>query len=235
MTDYALDDVVSVRTNCASLSQGKFIMAASSHPAIPDSRIITVRRDPPASVFAHELRSDLTNEEWQETDKLFQGQANNLQAAMHVLTAVTSSRLVRWKSREGYDVRNFVIARSGPGIQNSFWANIATLYSYEETTGANALAVRLSEQVIDFCHQHQVSNWLQLALRQVHQSFTPLIRIHVEVEHDRESDEEWLDIIAEVHAEPDAVLAMYAVYTKAMLKVVPWPARDKIRLIYDIV
>lgn len=235
MIDYALDDVVSVRTNSASLSQGKFIVTTASRPTPPDPPIITVRRAPPASVFARELRTDISEEERQETDQWAQGQTNDLQTAMHVLMSVTSGRLAHWKSREGYDVRNLIIARSGPGIQNSFWANTATMYSYEEPTISDALAVRLSERVIDFCYQHQMTNWLQTALRQVRHAFSGLVKMHVEVEHDRESDDEWLAVIAEVQAEPDAVLAMYTAYTKAMLHAVPWPARDKIRLIYDIV
>lgn len=236
MTDYALEDIVSVRTNCASLSQGKFIVAAaSSSPAPRDPHLITIRWAPPASVFAHELRTDLTEEERQGTDQWTQGQTNNLQAAVHGLTSITSSRLMRWKSREGFDFRNVGIARSSPGIQNSFWANTGTMYTYEEPTITDALAVRLPEGVIDFCYQHQMSNWLQTALRQVRHAFAGLVNMQVEVEHDQESDDEWLAIIAEVQADPDNVFAMYTAYTRAMIQAVPWPARDKIRLIYDIV
>ena len=234
MTDYALDDVVSARTNCASLSQGKFIVAIASQSALPDPHLVRYRKYGPVSVFAHHVQSD-PYEEWQQTDETFEGRIHTLQTATHTIFPVVPGGIARWKSNEGYDVKNVAIARSGSGIQNSFWANTRTQYSYEEPLATEARAVLLSEQVIDFCYQHQVSNWLQLALRQVRQSFTPLIKMHVEVEHDRESDEEWLNIIAEVHAEPDAVLAMYTAYTKDMLRAVPWPARDKIRLIYDIV
>ncbi|MBY0248041.1 MAG: hypothetical protein K2Q17_10275 [Nitrospiraceae bacterium] len=232
--DYALDDVVSAQTNCASLSQGKFIVAVASQPALSDPHLVLYRRYGTASVIAHHVRSD-PYEEWQQTEETSHGRVHTLQTATHTISTVVSGGIARWKSHEGYDVKNVAIARSGSGIQNSFWANTRTQYSYEEPIATEARAVLLSEQVIDFCYQHQLSNWLQIALRQVRQNFAPLVRMHVEVEHDRESDEEWLAIIAEVEAEPDAVLAMYTAYTRTMLQAVPWPARDKMRLIYDII
>lgn len=235
MTDYALDDVISVRTNCASISQGKFIVAAASRSTPSYPPIFSYRRGSYASVFAHHVQADTYDEEWQETEDTSQGCINSLQTATHAIFTLVSGGVALWKSREGYDVKNVAIARSGAGIQNSFWANTQTQYSYEEPTATEARAVVLSEQVIDFCFQYQILNWLQISFRQVRHSFSGLQKLHVEVEHDWESEEEWLAIVAEVHAEPDALLAMYDDYTKAILKTVPWPARDKIRLIYDLV
>ena len=134
---------------------------------------------------------------------------------------------------EYLDSRNIAISNLGLGVRNVLWSNESNAVSGSVPTDSQARSVLLSDEVLSFCSRWQIFNYFQRALRLAQQSFHDLTNIEVQIEGDPESEDEWLMIVVQVHGELEKVLGMYDAYTKGLVRAVPWPARDKIRLIYD--
>lgn len=92
----------------------------------------------------------------------------------------------------------------------------------------------LSEEVLEFCSQHRLFAYLQLAVKLAHQSFPSAASVLVEKECDPESGDEWLLLTAQLHGQVEAVLRQYDTYTRRFIDSVPWPQRNKIRFNYDL-
>ena len=107
--------------------------------------------------------------------------------------------------------------------------------AYEPVADIQSRVLTFSEEVIGFCYKHQLLNHLQIALRIAANSFSHLKNINIVVEHDPEVDDEWLTITAQLPGEITEVLDMYDNYSGKVVDSIPWPVREKIRLIYDIV
>lgn len=234
MTEYLLDNVSQIELSSASLSQNSFIFSASPD-ASPEFRLVSYQSKTPSNVFASQPQDVATEIEFAENYELVQGYTEDADVGAHPSTILTSGNIVHWRNLQGLDVRNVVIARAGSGIQNSFWANASTVYFYEEQEKAEAPAVLISERVTDFCYRHQLSTSLQVALRQARYIFSPLQMLTVEVERDCDSEDEWVALLVQVRTDPEQMFEMYEAYTRASLESIPWPARDKIRLTYDLV
>jgi hypothetical protein len=54
------------------------------------------------------------------------------------------------------------------------------------------------------------------------------------LEQDPETGEEWLVLDVTLQEDVDAVLAHCDVYTDRWITQTPWPERDKIRLVYNV-
>lgn len=227
VTDFNTDDIFPVGTSSVgSLSHGAVLFYANTeHP--PQSKILSYKNCSSPSVFAHLLEEEVCENELIGTD-------SDSYAVAYYRTAGASASLVRWTPMEGYDLKNIVIARSGQ-IQNVFWANEQSRSMEEPLSEAQPRFITFSEEVVDFCYENHISNYLQAALRLAKHCFPCLTNLSVAIKHDPEMDEEWLEILAQVRAQPEDLLAMYNDYTNSLLDAVPWPARNKIRLINDIV
>lgn len=93
----------------------------------------------------------------------------------------------------------------------------------------------LSEDVLKFCSQHRIFGSLQLAAKLVHDCFPSVVDVCVEKECDPESDDEWLLLTAQLEEQIEIVLKQYDNYMRCFINLVPWPQRNKIRFIYDLI
>ena len=93
----------------------------------------------------------------------------------------------------------------------------------------------LSEEVLQFCSQHRLFRYLQLAAKLVDDCFPSVVDVAIEKECDPESEDEWLLLTAQLHAQVEAALSQYDTYTRRFINSVPWPQRNKIRFNYDLV
>ncbi len=108
-------------------------------------------------------------------------------------------------------------------------------FQREEQTASERKGLVLSEEVLHFCSQHRLFGYLQLAARLVDDCFPSVEDVAVEKESDPESEDEWLLLTAQLHAQVEAVLSQYDTYTQRFMDSVPWPQRNKIRFNYDLI
>lgn len=103
-----------------------------------------------------------------------------------------------------------------------------------EQGGAERKGVVLSEEVLQFCSQHRLFGYLQLAAKLVDECFPSVVDVAVEKECDPESEDEWLLLTAQLHEQVESALSQYDTYTRHFINSVPWPQRNKIRFNYDL-
>ena len=223
MTDFATDDLLPLATtNVGSLSHGGVFFYAQAEPC-PQAKIVSYKKCPLSSALAH-----LVEKEISENENL-----STLYAGI-VASADASMNCVQWTPLEGYDLKNIFISSSGR-VPNFFWPNEQFRSTDEPIPGFESRFLTFSEEVIDFCYKYSLLHQLQVALRLAANSFSNLKNINIVVEHDPEVDDEWLTITIQVSGEVGEVLDMYDDYAGKVIDSIPWPVREKIRLIYDIV
>jgi len=247
MTDYTVDDVVPVITSIASISHGSSIFGLTPEHQLPRPKIVSYRNCLVASSLASQWHSSeeglkttsssLEHAPYNLPNYLTNREASRDQAKCFVSPSTQmvswDGVLVHWRASEGYDLSNLAVARSGQGIDTCILGNwMGRLIG---GTYPSQVTVLISDEVIDFSYHHHIFGHLQTAVRIARDSFKQLHGLHVTVESDRESDEEWIVLTARVNGDVSDVLDMYDKYTAQTVDAIPWPSRDKIRLIYDII
>jgi hypothetical protein len=231
MSEYATEEIAARNRHTGSLSSPLYLMAPTSEePNEYQRKLISFPEVTRSSTLTH--RGLSTTDIWGG-----QGTITAINYATNVssstLTAITCFAHVA--TTEYLDSRNIAISNLGLGVQNVLWSNESTVTVDREPSHPQVQSVLLSDEVLLFCSRWQIFHMFQRALRLVQQSFHDLRSIEVQVEGDPESEEEWLVILVKLHCEIEAVLSMYDIYTKGFVRTVPWPVRDKIRLVYDLV
>jgi hypothetical protein len=231
MTEYATEDIATRNRHAGSLFRPLYMMAsASEEPNEYQRRLVSLPGVTLSSVLTHRAAS--SPDFWGG-----QGTITTTNYATDVSsgTVTAATCFAHIAATEYLDSRNIAISNLGLGVRNVLWSNESSAVSGSVPAHSQARSVLLSNEVLSFCSRWQIFNYFQRALRLAQQSFLDLTNIEVQVESDPESDDEWLCIVVQVHSEIGKVLDMYDAYTKGLVREVPWPARDRIRLIYDFV
>ena len=231
MTEYATEETTTRNRHAGSLFRPLYMMAsASEEPNEYQRRLVSLPGVTLSSVVTHRVAS--SPDVWGG-----QGTITTTHYATDVSSATVTAAtcFAHLSATEYLDSRNIAISNFGLGVRNVLWTNEPIEVPQNAPAHAQARSVLLSDEVLTFCSRGQIFNHFQRALRLAQQSFLDLKNIEVEIENDPESDDEWLVIVVQVHGEIGKVLEMYDTYTKGLVQAVPWPARDKIRLIYDFV
>lgn len=230
MSEYATEEIATKNRHAGSLFRPLYIMAPTSEePNDNQRRLISLPGVTRSSVLTHRgiSRPDIWGGQGTIT-------AINYAANVSSGTVTATTCFARVSTTEYLDSRNIAISNLGLGVRNVLWPTEPPTVG-SEASHPQARSVLLSDEVLLFCSRWQIFHMFQQALRLAQQSFHELRSIEVEVEGDPESEEEWLVILVKLYCEIEAVLSMYDVYTKGLVRTVPWPARDKIRLVYDLV
>lgn len=196
--------------------------AASEEPAEHQRHLASIPRGARATVLTYQIVPILD----------FSGGQGTITSANYA-TVTASTCLAQLNPNEYLDFKNITISRLG--LQNVFWPDESNAASNSRSTHSPARSVLITDEVLTFCSQRKIFNHFQHALQLAQQSFSDLKNITVKIDNDPESDDEWLMIVVQVHDEINKVLEMYDAYTRGLVRAVPWPARDNIRLIYDFV
>jgi hypothetical protein len=231
MTEYATEDIATRNRHAGSLFRPLYMMAsASEEPNEYQRRLVSLPGATLSSVLTHRAAS--SPDYWGA-----QGTITTTNYATDVSSGTVSAAtcFAHIAATEYLDSRNIAISNFGLGVRNVLWTNEPSETSENASGYAQARSVLLSDEVLSFCSRWQIFNHFQRALRLAQQSFLDITNIEVQVESDPESEDEWLMIVVQVHSEIGKVLDMYDTYTKGLVRVVPWPARDRIRLICDFV
>lgn len=231
MTEYATEDITTRNRHAGSLFRPLYMMAsASEEPNEHQRRLVSLPAGTLSSVLTHRVVS--SPEVWGGQGTIT---TTNYATDVSSATVTATTCFAHITATEYLDSRNIAISNFGQGVRNVLWTNEPSEAFQNAPTNVQARSVLLSDKVISFCSRWQLFNHFQRALRLAQHSFLDLKNIGVEIENDPESEDEWLVIVVQVHGEIGKVLDMYDTYTKKFVQVVPWPAADKIRLIYDFV
>ncbi len=231
MAEYATEDITTRNRHAGSLFRPQYRMAsASEEPNEYQRRLVSLPGSTLSSVLTNQVASN--PEVWGG-----QGTITTTNYATDISSGIftTANCFAHIAATEYLDSRNIAISNFGLGVRNVLWTNEPSEASLVAPANVQAQSVLLSDEVLSCCARWQTFNHLQRALRIVQQSFVDVTALDVKVESDPESEDEWLMIIVQVHGEIGKVLEMYDSYTKGLVRAVPWPARDRIRLIYDFV
>ncbi len=90
----------------------------------------------------------------------------------------------------------------------------------------------IGRDVLRFCEQADVLEYLPVALQLVEQCFVSVRSLDVTLENDPDTGEEWASVNAQVAGDSEEILAGYDEYTDRWLSAVPFRDTDKIRLFY---
>lgn len=229
MPTYATKDVTTRDRHAGSLYRPQYTMsAASEEPAEHQRRLISIPGGTRATVLTYQIIPVLD----------FSGGQGAITAANYTTnvsssTVTASTRLAQLNPSEYLDSGNSTISRLG--LRNVLWSNESSAASSSRPPQSPARSVLITDEVLAFCSQRKIFPHFKQALQLAQQSFSDLRNITVKTENDPESDDEWLLIVVQVHGEISNVLEMYDAYTRGLVRAVPWPARDNIRLIYDFI
>ena len=229
MTEYATEDITTRERHAGSLYRPQYTMsAASEETAEYPLHLISIPRVARYATLTYRVAPILD----------FSGGQGTITAANYLTnassaTATTSTCLSQLNPSECLDSRNITISRLG--LRNVLWSIESSASSSNRPTHSPARSVLITDEVLTFCSQQKIFNHFQHALQLAQQSFLGLKNITVKTENDPESDDEWILIVVQVHGEIGKILEMYDAYTRGLVRAVPWPARDRIRLIYDFV
>lgn len=231
MTEYATEDSTTRNRHAGSLFRPLYKMASAlEEPNEYQRRLVSLPGATLSSVVTHRVAS--SPDVWGG-----QGTITTSQYAPNVsnATVTVATSFAHLIATEYLDSRNIAISKFGLGVRNVLWTTEPIEVPENAPAHAQARSVLLSDEVLTFCSREQIFNHFHRALRLAQQSFLDLKNIEVEIENDPESEGEWLVIVVQIHGEIGKVLDMYDAYTRKFVRVVPWPALDKIRLIYDFV
>ncbi|MBU0995365.1 MAG: hypothetical protein KJ737_22950 [Proteobacteria bacterium] len=94
----------------------------------------------------------------------------------------------------------------------------------------------LSEKDIsDFCLKNNLLIHLRIAVDIAKESFSNYRNIHFSLEGDPETDEQWISFNLDVEGDIESIFEEYQNYNKNLIKNIPWPERDLIRLNYNLI
>ena len=86
---------------------------------------------------------------------------------------------------------------------------------------------------MEFCAREQISGYLHTAVSTARRAFPQAKNLHLAVETDPESDEQWVSIGMDVP--DDNTLYRFLAYQQLFAEVAPPDATNKIRLFYNVV
>jgi hypothetical protein len=231
VTDYAVEDTTSKHGHTGTLYKRSYIVPSALEGLDElQARFFSLQRSSIPSALTY--RPSTIAETWGDQALV------TVSDFLNVTTDTTVSStgcLVQWSPSESFDLRNIAISNLGQGVRNLLWVDEQTGTLGEVQHHAQAKSVILSDEVRALCERHRLSGYLQRALRLARQAFLDLRNIEVIAEADPETEDEWVAIVVQIHGEVRTVLDMYDDYTRKLVDTIPWPARDKIRLIYDLI
>jgi len=231
MTEYATKDVTTRARYAGSLYRPQYTMsAASEEPAENPIHLTSMPGVARYAALTYRIAPILDFSGGQGTIT-----AANYSTEVSSTAVTTATCFAQLNSTEYLDPRNIAASNLSLSLRNILWSKDSSIASGNVSSHSQVRSVLLTDEVLAFCSQQQIFNHFQHALRLAQQSFLDLRDINVKVENDPESDGEWLLIVVQIHGEIEKVLEMYDTYAKGLVRAVPWPARDKIRLIYDFV
>jgi len=94
---------------------------------------------------------------------------------------------------------------------------------------------QITPEIIEFCSRQRITSYLPTAVNSVERNFPTISELKIEVEQDPETEEEWLVLNVTIRGEVGEVLNNYDKYINYWVSTVPWPERQKIRLLYNII
>lgn len=231
MTDYATEEVSAKTKHVGSLYQQQYIIPPASEGADEfQPKLVSLPGSTPTSVLTHLPAT--SPEIWGAQGIVT---ITNYVASHPEGTVTAGTCLAQLNSLEFLDSRNIAISNFGQGICNLFWVNESGSNLETLSSQPQAKSALLTDEVRSFSAKYQISSYLQKALRLARRTFISLEHIEVTPEVDPETDEEWIAISVKVRGEVMQVLDMYDDYTRKFVESVPWPAREKIRLVYDLI
>jgi hypothetical protein len=94
---------------------------------------------------------------------------------------------------------------------------------------------QITPEIIEFCSRERITSYLPTAVNSAEKNFPTISELKIEVEQDPETEEGWLVLNITIRGEVDEVLNNYDNYINYWVSTVPWPERQKIRLLYNII
>jgi hypothetical protein len=94
---------------------------------------------------------------------------------------------------------------------------------------------QVTPEIVEFCSRERITSYLPTAVNSAEKNFPTISELKIEVEQDPETEEEWLVLNVAIRGEVDEVLNNYDNYVNYWVSTVPWPERQKIRLLYNII
>jgi hypothetical protein len=86
-----------------------------------------------------------------------------------------------------------------------------------------------------YCLRHGLRQYLLLAIDLIHQCFSSIEACHLRLEQDLDTGEEWLVLEVTLQEDVEEVLTSCDAYTDRWIAQVPWPERDQLRLVYNVI
>jgi len=90
------------------------------------------------------------------------------------------------------------------------------------------------KDVLAFCSKSNLAPYLDLALQLARECFDPVRRLNLEIEFDPDTDEERVIVEVGIEMPVNEVLERNSEYTSQWVAQAPLEARQKIRLLYNI-
>ncbi len=231
MTVYDTEEVITRNRHAGSLYRPQYtVSAASEEPTERERHLVLLPGVARSTVLTYRPSPFL--DDWGGQGTIT---AANYSTEVSSATVTAATCFAQLNPTEYLDPRNIKISNIGLGVRNVLWTADCSVASDSIKAHSQTRSVLLTDEVLRFCSRWQIFTDFQRALRLAQQSFADLKNLDVKVEGDPESEDEWVVVSVQVHGEISNVLDMYDTYAKGLVRVVPWPARDRIRLIYDIV
>lgn len=228
MAEYDVEEIITGNRHAGSLYKLLYVMgAASEEPAEHQGYLIPVPRVPLPTALTYRVIPTLD---------IWRGQGT-ITAANYAtdISSTTATCFAQLDQTEYLDSKNLTISNFGLSVRNILWSKELSAVSGSIPTHPSTQSVLLTDKVRSLSSQWQVASYLQKALRLAQRTFSGLEGIAVTAEDDPETDEEWIAVSVRVKGNIQDVLDMYDAYTRVYVESVPWPARDKIRLVYDLI
>ena len=125
------------------------------------------------------------------------------------------------------------------------YVNEEILYSWFSSTSKPINDLFISKSLLNkyyvpseiqkVCIDLGIEKYLIKAIDLIKKHFPTFLDINISLEKDREIDEEWIALDVTIEGEIEEVLDKYDKYTENLVYEIPWPERDRIRFIYNIV
>lgn len=231
MTGYDTQAIISRNRHAGTLHRELYTMtAASEEPPECQRRLISIPGATLSSVRTHRAAPAL--DVWGGQGTIT---ATYYATDISTATVTVAPYFAHLSGTEYLDPGNIAISNFGRGFRNLSWANEIIALTGDIHLEAQAKSALFSDGARDLAIRYQASSYLQQALRLAQKSFSGLDGIAVTAETDPETDEEWVAVSVKVTGNIKDVLDMYDTYTRQFVESVPWPARDKIRLVYDLI
>jgi hypothetical protein len=228
MAEYDVEEIITGNRQAGSLYKLLYVMgAASEEPAEHQGYLIPVPRVPLPAALTYRVIPTLD---------IWRGQGT-ITAANYAtdISSTTATCFAQLDPTEYLDSKNLTISNFGLSVRNVLWSKELGAVSGSIPTYPSTQSVLLTDEIRSLSSQWQVASYLQKALRLAQTAFSGLEGIAVTAEDDPETDEKWIAVSVRVKGNIQDVLDMYDAYTRVYVESVPWPARDKIRLVYDLI